>query len=48
MHHVSKVLGWREDVKGEHLGPWNRSGGSLIASEELGVHVQQEEVRGEF
>jgi hypothetical protein len=26
----------------------NRAGGALIASEELGVYVQQEEVRGEF
>jgi len=32
-------------------GTWalgNRAGGDLIASEELGFHVQQEEVRGEF
>jgi len=32
-------------------GTWalgNRTGGALIASEELGFHAQQEEVRGEF
>ena len=35
---------FREGIWG--LG--NRPGGALIASEELGFHVQQQEVRGEF
>jgi len=40
-------------VEGKTLreGTWalgNRPGGALFANEELGVYVQQEEVRGEF